>query len=89
MRWAAFITLLALASCARNDPAESFAVRACGYADTGVWRTRQERGHCIVRQPDRVVNRNHHPGGCIVWSTNTVHEKLQRVQCVKTRWVRR
>lgn len=84
------LCLLALTACAPGAPTESFAAAGCTSRDTGEWRTRNERGACIVRSPKtRDSHGNSHGGNCVVYSTNTVHEKMQSVSCSKTRWVRR
>lgn len=88
MRLVLLIAVLALTACQR-DHIEQFSASSCGYADTGEWRTRNERGACIVHSAGHTANGHHYSGSCIVYATNTVHEKLQRVSCVKTQWVRR
>lgn len=84
------VCVLLLCACAPDAPSEVFATTQCNSRDTGEWRTRTQRGSCIARAPTQVDSRgNRHGGQCLVWSQDTIHEKMQAVTCSKERWVRR
>lgn len=84
------LCVLVLSGCGPRAPTETFATTQCSARDTGEWRTRIERGSCIARAPTRVDrDGDTHGGQCLVWSQDTIHERMQAVSCSKERWVRR
>jgi hypothetical protein len=83
------ICVLALTACGSGTPSETFAATSCSFRDTGEWRTRTERGSCLVRTPKQTVSGHETGGSCVAWSHNTIHERRQAVSCSKERWVRR
>jgi hypothetical protein len=79
---------LILTACDPGPRTETFFASDCGSQDTGEWRTRTERGACIVRTATYYdAHHNSHGGNCVAWSSDIVHEKRQRVTCSKVRWV--